>query len=147
MSNHLFEDHVVDAVIKYLKNYKYTIIDFSHATETGDDIIAVSPNNQKKVFVEAKGATSSKSGSKRFGKPFTRGQVTTHISVSLYRAIDMKLNRNWEQVLSGIALPNNEHHLNIIRKIEPSLESLEIELFLVSNDLSVERRGYWKNFP
>ena len=147
MTNYLYEDQVVDAVINYLTRHDYRIIDFSHAGQKGDDIIAQSSDKKKRVYIEAKGGTSSKGGTSRFGKPFTKGQVTTHVSVAVYRAIDMKYNRKGDIVLPAIALPKDENHLKVLNKIEDSLSELNIELFLVNEDLSVERAGYWKNFP
>lgn len=143
MNKLLFEDQVVDAVRNHLKISGFIEETFCHAIQKGDDLVYRSENGEKRIYIEAKGATSSRSNSNRYGKPFSKSQVKTHIPMALYRAILMKENRDGEKVLVGIALPKTDLHVNLIAKIQETLSKLSIELFWVSIDNTVEIEGHW----
>jgi hypothetical protein len=74
----LTENDVVDLVSSELQRRGFKIEQQLSTTETGIDIKATSPEG---VYygIEAKGATSSKVESSRYGKEFDKSQVKTHI--------------------------------------------------------------------
>ena len=72
----LTENDVVNAVASFLKNNNYTIDIVRSTTQRGIDIEATKPDGTR-CFVEAKGATSSKPGSKRYGEEFNNNQIIT----------------------------------------------------------------------
>lgn len=143
MNKLLFEDQVVDSVRNYLKDLGFKEETYSHAIQKGDDLVYKSENGDERIYVEAKGATSSREGSNRYGEPFSKSQVKTHVAMALYRAILMKENRYGKKVSVGIALPKNDVHEKIVAGIKETLSELCIELFWVSIDNSVEVEGHW----
>ena len=143
MSDPLFEDDVVNAVREHLAEEGFNIKSVATARQRGDDIIAVSETGKTKVYVEAKGATSSREGSKRFGESFSRSQVKDHVAKAFYRAAKMRKNRDGEAIQVGMALPRNDDHLEMVDKIAISLSDLEIEVFWVDQGKNVTAVGNW----
>ena len=141
MSSPLFENEVVSAVRGYLQSEGYRIESFARAKEHGDDIVAES--SDAKVFIEAKGATSSREGSKRYGEPFTRNQVKDHVAKAFYRAAKMRENRGNNNVQVGVAFPKNADHEEMVSKIDCSLSDLRIEVFWVDREENVTVAGNW----
>lgn len=126
------ENDVIEAVVNKLLVCGFTIKSTCTTNQHGIDIIA--NKNELELFIEAKGGTTSKDTA-RNGKPFTRNQVRTHISVALYSA--MKLFTQYkdnENVIIGIALPFEKNHIDLINKIKYALEKMNIVVFWVNRD-------------
>lgn len=121
----LDENAVIQLMIKYLNDKDYEIIKFANTNEKGIDIEAKKDNQV--MYVEAKGATSSKINSSRFGKIFNRNQVKTHIGRALLTALSQPA-----EIISAIALPSDDYHLSEIEKIRHRLEKTEIQIYFVS---------------
>jgi predicted CopG family antitoxin len=138
----LFESDVITSVCNYLKNNNFEIIQQLNENQQGDDIIAINQQKQK-FYIEAKGETSSKESSNRFGKEFNSSQKKVHVSQALYRAIKMKEENN---SLSGIAFPETKGHLALIEPIKQTLQNIGIEVFWVKNDGTVRVENYSKIF-
>tara|TARA_Y100000588_G_scaffold384357_1_gene475471 strand:+ start:563 stop:973 length:411 start_codon:yes stop_codon:yes gene_type:complete len=130
----LTENQVVKHVCDHLVSRGYTIDQSLHTDERGYDIIA--HKDEKKLIIEAKGATSSKPGTSRYGKEFNRNQVKTHVSVALY-AMAKVLNSNPKYDI-GIALPYNKQHIEVVGEIKRALEILSITIFWVKENGVVE---------
>ncbi|KSA11550.1 hypothetical protein I600_3874 [Maribacter dokdonensis DSW-8] len=129
----LTENEIVEKVADFLEIKGYNIKQFLQTNQRGIDIIAEKENEV--LYVEAKGETSATKTTKRFGKPFDRNQVKSHISVALLatmKVISSKPNGNNTKV--GIALPDNDEHRKVIKKIIPALNQLDIILFWVTKD-------------
>src|SRR5262245_42130224 len=101
----LTEFQVITAVCSFLKKNGFHITYAKCETEHGIDIQAMTPNG-KNVSSEAKGETSSRQGSNRYGKPFDGGQVRDHVSKAFFCAA-----RDRATGLAGLAFPKNEAHL------------------------------------
>jgi hypothetical protein len=129
----LYEDDVVRAVIDYLVSDGWTIDSFALSHQHGDDVVA--SRGAQHLVIEAKGDSSSKSTSSRFGKPFTRNQVKTHVSVAVVRAMRVS---SQESALAAVAFPASEFHRVEVARIAPALRSIGIWVFWVSPDQSVE---------
>jgi len=138
----LTEYEVIKCVCNFLETHYFYINQQLKENERGDDIIASNKKNQK-IYIEAKGQTSSKKGSNRYGKAFSSAQILTHISGALYRAISMK-----EKYCSyvGIALPETKNHILRIQNIHNTLETINIEIFWVRSDGTVRVENYSKLF-
>jgi hypothetical protein len=67
----LTEWEVIEAVREFLESRGYRVTQALNENQVGNDIVAWSVDGQK-VMIEAKGETSSKSHTSRFGKPFFR---------------------------------------------------------------------------
>jgi Holliday junction resolvase-like predicted endonuclease len=84
----LTEDDVVEAVCQHLQASGYRILSRCATTQRGEDIVAEHPSGVT-LRVEAKGETSSKSVTKRFGKPFDNAQANNHVAKAFYAAAEM----------------------------------------------------------
>ena len=133
----LTENDVVKAVASYLTSRGYRVDKECSTIERGIDIDAFHSKNGKRLLIEAKGATSSKTGTSRFGKPFDRGQATVHVSRAFYSVVKLRQQHSNEDVRVAMAFPDNVHHRDLIDAIRLSLDLLDIEVYFVSEDLSV----------
>lgn len=128
----LYEDDVVTAVMTHLSREGWSIESHAMAHQHGDDIVA--RREDARLVIEAKGAGSSKPETKRYGDPFDRGQVRSHVSVAIHRAL-----RVWSEgrAKAGLAFPDNNHHREMVSHVLPALRQLGIAVFWVADDLSV----------
>ncbi len=131
----LTENEIIDFVADYLRSDGYTIIRKATTNQKGIDIIA--SKNNRKLFVEAKGATSSKPHTRNYGKPFSNSQVSTHISMATLYAM-IELNKDSE-IDFAFALPHNDDHTRMITRILPSLKKLDITVYFVSENGEVKK--------
>ena len=126
----LYENDVVDCVIQYLEINGFRILNSSDTYSHGDDIVA--EKEGKKLYIEAKGQTSSKPGTSRYGKEFNRNQKMDHVSKAVYSSLKTENQLTRSQV--GIALPADEVHIELIEAIIPSLKQIRILVFLVAEN-------------
>jgi hypothetical protein len=138
----LYESDVITSVCNFLKKYNFEILQQLNENQKGDDIIAIN-NKKQKIYIEAKGETSSKEGSNRFGKEFNGSQKKVHVSQALYRAIKMKEENS---SLSGIAFPETKGHLSLIEPIKQTLREIGIEVFWIKDDGTVRVENHSKIF-
>ena len=127
----LTENDIVECLAEFLQSKNYRITQKLTTNQPGIDIIA--ENKDEKLYIEAKGETSASKTSKRYGLPFNRNQVKSHISVALLatmKVISSKPAGNKTKV--GIALPDNEEQRKVIDKILPALEMLDIRIYWVT---------------
>ena len=129
----LYEDDVVRAVINYLASDGWTIDSFALSHQHGDDIVA--SRGAQHLVIEAKGDGSSKNTSSRFGKPFTRNQVKTHVAVAVVRAMRVS---SQGFAFAAVALPASEFHRVEVGRIAVALQLIGIWVFWVAPDHSVE---------
>lgn len=134
----LTEDAVVAAVCRVLEDDGYVIVARALATEHGHDIVAV--KNGQKLFVEAKGAGSSKEGSARYGSEFNRNQVFDHVAKAVLKAMRVVTARNGR---AAVALPDNANHRREIDQICHALNAAGIAVFLVSESEEVRLDSPW----
>lgn len=73
----LTEDDVIAAVCNKLREMDFDIEQALITFEKGIDIIAF--KGDYRLFIEAKGETSSKRFSSRYGKPFNQNQIKNHV--------------------------------------------------------------------
>ena len=138
----LTENQVVDAVCKYLESRGYRITQRLTTTQRGHDIIAEKADaGPVELHIEAKGETSDRLGSARFGKAFDTAQVGDHVASAFYCAASMFEEASAKKgVRTGIALPDTSLHRTHISRICGALEKLGIALFWVGakGEVSVE---------
>lgn len=132
----LTENDVVLAVSEFLETEGYSIEQALNTTQQGIDIEATNKNGVR-CFVEAKGATSSKVGSKRYGKEFNGNQIKTHIGVAILKSFQtLQLYPESEVV---IALPGNSGHRKVLDLMVTPIRNSGIKVFLVSDSAVVEK--------
>lgn len=145
MSYMLTESDVILSVCDFLEDHNFIIQQRLNEQEKGDDIVAVNEKGEY-FYIEAKGQTSSKADSKAFGKEFSDSQKLSHVSRALYRAIKMK---DQYHANAGVALPETQKHVSLIKEVQETLQSIGIEVFWVRNNngiRSVRVENFSKKF-
>lgn len=133
MINMLTENDVIKYVAEELKKTGYNNIETVDTFQKGYDIIA--EKNGIKLFIEAKGQTSSKH-SDRGGKEFTHAQKKNHVAMAVYKTMQTIENNKGCEV--GIAFPGDIAHMRIIERIRPSLDKLKINVYFVNDNKKVD---------
>ncbi len=136
--SYLNENDVVAAVCDYLESHGYTIHSTCTTKQTGEDIVASNASTGERLSVEAKGATSARERSARFGQPFDSAQIRVHVSEAVFKAVQvLSAATEGEPVTAGIALPATSYHQSMVGLVMPILERLGVRLFWVLSDGSV----------
>lgn len=135
----LTENHVIDAVAGHLAASGWTIVKKLTTLDHGTDIIAERADPQRRLHVEAKGGTSSKDYTERYGKPFNGGQVKSHVSVAFYYAARLQERHPGDDV--ALALPDDERHRAAVKAIGTALTKLGVGVYFVADDGSVSVRS------
>jgi len=86
------ENDVVNTVCEHLEAQGFVILQRLSTIEKGIDIIAKDSSSGCKLFVEAKGGTSSRKGSARFGKPHTQAQVFNRVAKGVFTCLQLRAN-------------------------------------------------------
>jgi len=128
----LTEDHVVSAVAKHLVSVGYEIKSALTSLERGIDIVATHRKTGKQLLVEAKGGTSSKATTARFGKPFDRGQAVSHVSRALFYATQLREKYQANGTEVAVAFPDDKNHKALIVGVGSALVDLKIRVFFVN---------------
>jgi len=136
----LYEEHVVEAVCRFLRKKGFLITQRLATKAHGEDIKALAPDRKQQVTIEAKGATSSNPNSPRYGKEFDSKQVKDHVANAVYSAA----RHVSTDTLTGVAFPNNDRHVEYVGRILPALKRLKIEVFWVGPDKTVEVEHHWE---
>ena len=127
---------MIDFVIQYLKKKGFNIRSSSDTYSHGFDIVA--EKEGRMLYVEAKGQTSSKPHTKRYGLEFNRNQKMDHVSKAIYSALKTK--NQYTDSLVAIALPADEVHNELVTAVIHSLKQVGIQVFLVAQDGVVKSR-------
>jgi hypothetical protein len=132
----LTENDVVLAVSLFLKSEGYSIEQALNTSQQGIDIEATSSNGTR-CFVEAKGATSSKEGSKRYGQEFNNNQIKTHIGMALLKSFQTLHQHPSSEVI--IALPGNAGHRKVLDSMLTPIKNSGIKVFLINGNTAVQK--------
>lgn len=84
------ENAVIDSVCSRLRALGYEVTQRLKTKEHGIDVVAHNPENGQQVFIEAKGGTSSREGSNRFGKPYTQSQVFDRVAKGVFTCLQLR---------------------------------------------------------
>jgi hypothetical protein len=141
----LTESDVIDAVSSFLHSQGYELRQKLSPSQRGHDIIAFKRGSPDRVlYIEAKGGTSSKPSTERYGKPFDGAQVRVHVAEAFYKAATALCRPvSSMDTRVGIAFPSTHKHFQRIRDIEPALRQLEIAVFWVAQDGQVQFVSPW----
>ena len=124
----LTENNIIEFVSAFLEENGYNIEQTLTTNQPGIDIIACHPKKGY-CYVEAKGATSSKKGTSRFGKEFSISQVKTHIGVAILKSYQTLQHDSSAEVV--IALPDNINHRKVIDSIRVPLINSGIKVYFI----------------
>jgi hypothetical protein len=128
----LTEDRVTDAVCRHLVADKWKIISRAMGRKHGTDIVAT--RNGTRLEIEAKGAGSSDSRTKRYGQEFSQAQVFTHVGEAVLKALRVVATGRAQ---AAIALPDSRNHRSQVEPIRVALRRLGIIVFWVREDGTV----------
>lgn len=130
----LTENDVVLAVHRYLcADKRFEEIRSCNTKEKGYDVVACYRNSDRRLIIEAKGATSAREGSSRFEKGFTPNQIRSHVARAFYAAA-ATLQHEKGNAHSGIAFPDTVNHRKFVDAIAQPLKTLGIKVFWVQNN-------------
>ena len=127
------ENDFIEAMCCYLEHRGYAILQALTTRQTGIDIVARHKESGLRVHIEAKGGTSSKPGSKRYGLPFAASQVRDHVSCAFYKAAQLLE----DECSVAIAVPATELHKKRLDDIRHAIERLGIVAFIIDDDGAV----------
>ncbi|MCU1530373.1 MAG: hypothetical protein JWP75_4136 [Frondihabitans sp.] len=126
----LDENAVVAAVCAALTAHGFEIRARAHTTQTGPDIVA--SREDVELYVEAKGATSSRVGSKRYGRAYGSTDARINVAEALYTAVAVRTRHTGVAVVrAAVALQDDQLHRRLVAPLEPSMDDLRIGRFWV----------------
>ena len=131
------ENEIVEAMVSFFKKKRFSVSQSRSTNQKGVDIIAKSPRGIT-YYIEAKGGTSSKPNTARYGRPFSKNQANTHISVAITKCFQ-KLQESSNKCIVGIALPKDENHLSIIKSIVKPLQKTKLKVYFINKDKKVKK--------
>ena len=125
----LNENDVIEAVCAYLPSQDYRVVGKKKTTQQGTDIVAMNHSGAR-LFVEAKGETSSKRKSARYGKPFNASQLFDHTAKALYTTTKLRCLHPQDHV--ALAFPAHAPIRTLTLPIMPALALLRIDVLWVN---------------
>lgn len=141
----LNENDVVGAVCAHLANREgYAIVQQCHTAQSGVDIVAELAGRPGKLRVEAKGATSARGGSARFGRAYDSAQVVDRVAKGFYTAAVIAAAHQGEGDQAALAFPDTPLFRRYTDPIRSALRSLRIWVYWVAADSVVT---VWDNEP
>jgi hypothetical protein len=144
-ADHLTENDIVDAVCCYLRGRGYEIIEQRPTSQRGHpDVLARKDDRDPLLHVEARGATSARTGSPRFGAAFKSDPARSHVARAFYDAAAAEARSgDRREIRSAIALPANRQHETAVEPIRGPLRRLLIGVFWVASGDAVRLDAPW----
>jgi hypothetical protein len=127
------ENAIVDAVCGRLVGEGCEIVSRCTTTQRGIDVLARTAKGQH-YYVEAKGGTSTREGSPRFGKAYVPSQIFDRVAKGVFTCLQLRSkhpNTSDERVV--LALPDDERFRAYVQSIEPQLRAVAIDVWFISN--------------
>lgn len=134
------ENAVIAAVCDYLLLENYDVTQRLHTTEQGVDIVAKNRASGSILYIEAKGGTSSREGSARYGKGFDSNQVYDRVAKAVYATLCLRAkypDRVSQEV--GLACPDTPQFRKRLEPIRNQLRDAGLMILLVDADKGVLR--------
>jgi hypothetical protein len=131
------ENAVVTAISKHLVSSGFEIKQQLSTTEHGIDVIAQHPESKVRALVEAKGGTSSRKGSERYGKPYTQSQVFDRVAKGIFTCLQLRSsNPNKNSVRIILAVPDRPPQFKkYLSEVLENLKASGIEVWFASEEL------------
>ena len=133
----LTENEIVQTLAEHLRQTGYRIDNQLTTLEQGVDLDATNTATGRPLLIEAKGGTSSKEGTARFGKPFSHNQAKSHVSVAFYCAAKMLQKYAPEAAQIALASPDDRNHRGFVVAISAALNKLEVAVYFVDESRQV----------
>lgn len=128
------ESDVVEAVCSFLR-HEGCIIDHRCSTlERGVEICA--SKYDPRYFIEAKGGTSSRHASARYGKGFNSSQVFDRVAKGFYTAACLR-NEQGSDAVIGLAFPDLPMFRRYAKPLNAAVRALNVTIYWVQESKSV----------
>lgn len=133
----LTENEIVQTLAEYLGREGYRIVKQLTTLEQGIDLDAIHIATSQRLLVEAKGGTSSKEGTARFGKPFSQNQAKSHVAVAFYCGAKLLQKYASESAQVALAFPDDKNHRGFVEATGGVLKRLGIRVYFVDQNRQV----------
>ena len=127
------ENQVIESLKIALISRGWKIVAFATTMEHGVDLHA--PRSGKTLRIEAKGNTSSKEGSKRYGELQKPNQHFIQVATALLKCAELKSAE--PEAYVAIAVPLHSRMQGRIERIEPVLKAADLAVLWVAGDGTV----------
>jgi hypothetical protein len=124
------ENRIVELVCARLVAMGCEIDQRLTTTEKGIDVVAHSLESGHTFFVEAKGGTSSRDGSARFGRTYSLSQVFDRVAKGVFTCHELRVkfsNRENEHVV--LAVPDTKDFRTYLEPVLGQLKSAGIDVW------------------
>jgi hypothetical protein len=135
----LSENDVIDAVAEHFKTAGWAVKEKNYTTKKGVDLTMT--RGSELLLLEAKGGTSLRKNSARYGKPFHNTQQRHHVAEAVYTACKLRSREPERKPKAkvGIAFPNTPTNHNCIETTRVALSLLSVWAYIVHQDRTVEQ--------
>jgi hypothetical protein len=127
------ENEIINAVCSHLERTGFSITQRLHTTEQGIDVKARESSTGKLLYIEAKGGTSSRVGSNRFGKDYSPSQVFDRVAKGILTTMETRAAYAGDPKVSvALAVPDSPLFRRHLDAVASQVASLEIRVFMVA---------------
>ena len=135
----LNENDIVEILAGHLIRNGYEIIQLRKTNEKGPDIIVDHAKSKQRLFIEAKGETSSKEHTNGYGNPFKKTQIRSHVAKAILASMKILSSRPaGAKTKVGMAFPITDGHKMELETVKNVLKQLDIKIFWVSRNKVIE---------
>jgi len=130
------ENAVVEAVCFRLKKSGCHIVNRLLTTQRGVDVEARNDVSGVEFFVEAKGGTSSRLGSPRFGLDYSQSQVFDRVAKGVFTCLELRaarLDRTKSRVI--LAVPEARWFRHYLAPLMADLKAAGIEIWFMAGEV------------
>lgn len=127
------ENAVVESTCEILISSGCQIVRKCSTTQRGIDIVALRESSGEEFFIEAKGGTSSRAGSFRYGKPYTQSQVFDRVAKGVFTCIELRAkhsNRSKQHII--LAVPDERWFHFYLKPALLQLEAAGLKVWFIS---------------
>jgi hypothetical protein len=131
-------NQVIAELKQHLQAGNYLLISECSTIMQGIDLVM--KKDSQELWIEAKGSTSSRDGSSRYGKPFTDTQCHVHFSRAFFKACEMrdKARQSQKTVRIAMAFAHTKHYEKYSARTNVTRKELSIGLFWIKDSGIVE---------
>ena len=128
--NKLTEDQTVKILMNHLELENWSIESFCLGQTRGYDIVA--SRNNKKLFVEVKGAKASDNSPTKKREFFDSGQLKSHFGRAIIKTLETKHSN--PSALVAIAHPDDDYIRKVLGKLIQDIQKMDIIHFWVNKN-------------
>lgn len=132
------ENHVIAELKQYLQRRDYLLISECSTIMQGIDLVMM--KGSQEIWIEAKGSTSSRETSNRFGKVFNDAQCHDHFSRAFFKACQMRdeAKQSLKDVRIAMAFSHTKYYQKYCNRTNATRKELGIGLFWIKGNGTIE---------